>query len=63
MQSVAAPILGADGFAIGTIAIAAPQVRVLEGDIERYGASVADAARSIGERLVGRRSLPERRRA
>lgn len=63
VQSVAAPILGADGFAIGTIAIAAPQVRVLEGDIERYGASVADAARSIGERLVGRRSLPERRRA
>ncbi len=57
-MSVAAPILGADGFAIGTIAIAAPQVRVLEGDIERYGASVADAARSIGERLVGRRSLP-----
>lgn len=63
VQSVAAPILGAGGFAIGTIAIAAPQARVVEGDIERYGSSVADTARSIGERLAGRRSLPERWRA
>ena len=63
VQSVAAPILGADGFAIGTIAIAAPQARIRKGDIERHGASVAEAARSIGEQLVGRRSLPDRRRA
>ncbi|BCM17327.1 IclR family transcriptional regulator [Mesorhizobium sp. J8] len=59
--SVAAPILGADGFAIGAIAIAAPRVRIQKGDIERHGASVAAAAREIGERLFGR--LPGQKRA
>ncbi|AZO71069.1 MAG: IclR family transcriptional regulator [Mesorhizobium sp.] len=59
--SVAAPILGADGFAIGTIAIAAPRVRIHKGDIERHGASVAAAAREIGERLFGRQ--PGQKRA
>ncbi|MDX8447639.1 IclR family transcriptional regulator [Mesorhizobium captivum] len=61
--SVAAPILGADGFAIGTIAVAAPQVRIHKGDIERHGASVAAAAHEIGERLFGRQGLPGRKRA
>jgi len=61
--SVAAPILGANGFAIGTIAIAAPRVRIQKGDIERHGASVAAAARDIGERLFGRQGLPSRKRA
>ncbi|WP_027164451.1 IclR family transcriptional regulator [Mesorhizobium sp. WSM3224] len=59
--SVAAPILGADGFAIGTIAVAAPRVRVHTGDIERHGAGVAVAARDISERLFG--GLPGRKRA
>ncbi|MDX8515616.1 IclR family transcriptional regulator [Mesorhizobium captivum] len=61
--SVAAPILGADGFAIGTIAVAAPQVRIHKGDIERHGASVAAAAHEIGERLFGPQGLPSRKRA
>ncbi|MDX8500569.1 IclR family transcriptional regulator [Mesorhizobium sp. VK4C] len=61
--SVAAPILGADGFAIGTIAVAAPQVRIHKGDIERHGASVAAAAHEIGERLFGPQGLPGRKRA
>ncbi|MET3591548.1 MULTISPECIES: IclR family transcriptional regulator [Mesorhizobium] len=61
--SVASPILGADGFAIGTIAIAAPRVRIHKGDIERYGASVAAAAREIGERLFGRQNRPGQKRA
>ncbi|RWC90974.1 MAG: IclR family transcriptional regulator [Mesorhizobium sp.] len=59
--SVAAPILGADGLAIGAIAVAAPRVRIQKGDIERHGASVAAAARGISERLFGR--LPGRKRA
>ncbi|SFP47668.1 transcriptional regulator, IclR family [Mesorhizobium sp. NFR06] len=61
--SVAAPILGADGFAIGTIAVAAPQVRIRKGDIERHGASVAAAARDITERLFGPNGVPGRKRA
>jgi DNA-binding IclR family transcriptional regulator len=61
--SVATPILGADNFAMGAIAIAAPRARIHKGDIERHGASVMEAARAIGEQLVGRRSLPTRKRA
>ncbi|MER8906961.1 IclR family transcriptional regulator [Mesorhizobium sp. M0601] len=61
--SVAAPILGADGFAIGIIAVAAPKVRVQKGEIERYGASVAAAARVISERLFGRQGQPGLKRA
>ena len=61
--SVAAPILGADDLAMGAIAIAAPRARIEKGDIERHGASVMAAARTIGEQLVGRRGLPARKRA
>lgn len=63
VQSVAAPILGTDDFAMGAIAIAAPRARVHKGDIERHGASVVEAASAIGEQLVGRRGLPTRQRA
>ncbi len=61
--SVAAPILGADDLAMGTIAIAAPRARIHKGDIERHGANVMATARTIGEQLVGRRGLPTRKRA
>jgi IclR family acetate operon transcriptional repressor len=63
VQSVAAPILGANGFAIGAIAIAAPRARIRKGDLERYGAGVADAARVMAERLVGQHKLPSRKQA
>lgn len=61
--SVAAPILGNDGFSIGALAIAAPRVRIRKGDIERHGAAVSAAARDIAERLFGALDLPGRRRA
>lgn len=61
--SVAAPILGADGFAIGTIAVAAPSVRVRKGEIGRLGASTAAAARVIGDRLLGQQSPHGQKRA
>lgn len=53
--SVAAAVLAADGFAIGALAIAAPRVRIGEGDIERYGAAVGEAARSVGVCLAALR--------
>ncbi|WP_296746241.1 IclR family transcriptional regulator [Mesorhizobium sp.] len=59
--SVAAPILGADGLAIGAIAVAAPRVRTAKNDVERHGASVIAAAREIGERLFGQ--VPGQKRA
>ncbi len=48
---------------IGTIAIAAPRVRIHKGDIERHGASVIAAAREISGRLFGRHELPGRKLA
>lgn len=51
--SVAAPILDSYGMAMGALAIAAPQVRIRKGDIERHGAAVTAGAREIGERLFG----------
>ena len=53
--SVAAPILAADGLAIGALAIAAPKARIHDGEIDRYGAAVAEAARAVGGRLTARR--------
>lgn len=63
VMSVAAPILGVDGLAIGTIAVAAPRVRTQKSDIERLGADVTAAAREIGERLFGRHDPARQRRA
>jgi DNA-binding IclR family transcriptional regulator len=54
--SVAAPILAADGAAIGALAIAAPKARIHDGDAKRYGVAVAAAAGTIGGRLTGRRA-------
>ena len=51
--SVAAAILGWDGYAFGTLAIAAPVVRTSKAAAAERGAAVAAAAREISERLNG----------
>ena len=51
--SVAAAILGADGYAIGTLAIAAPLVRTSKSAATERGKAVAAAARGISEQLNG----------
>ncbi|MEX0954940.1 MAG: IclR family transcriptional regulator [Rhizobiaceae bacterium] len=51
--SVAAAILGADGYAIGTLAIAAPLVRTSRSAATERGKAVAAAARGISEQLFG----------
>lgn len=58
--SVAAAIPGADGFAIGTIAIAAPLARTSREAIEERGGMVAAAARAISARLNGENLEPLR---
>jgi DNA-binding IclR family transcriptional regulator len=51
--SVAAPVLGAEGFAIGTLALAMPLTRVEETTPQRPGQAVTLAARQMGLRLNG----------
>lgn len=51
--SVAAAIVGSDGYAIGTLAIAAPVARISKSVAVERGRDVAAAAREIGERLNG----------
>lgn len=51
--SVAAAILGSDGHAIGTLAVAAPIVRTSKAMAADRGRAVAAAARQISERLTG----------
>ena len=51
--SVAAAILAADGFALGTIAVAAPKARTTTADITQRGLAVMAAAREISMRLNG----------
>lgn len=51
--SVAAAILGSDGYAIGTLAIAAPVARTSKAAATERGKAVAAAARQISERLNG----------
>lgn len=53
--SVAAAILGASGYAIGTLAIAAPLVRTSRSAANERGRAVAAAAQSISEQLNGER--------
>lgn len=53
--SVAAAILGADGFAIGALSVASPLQRIDEVTIARHGKAVAAAAAIISERLNGER--------
>jgi DNA-binding IclR family transcriptional regulator len=51
--SVAAAILGPDGYAIGTLAVAAPLVRTSKAAATERGKAVAAAARGISEQLYG----------
>ncbi|CAG1005566.1 MAG: IclR family transcriptional regulator [Rhizobiaceae bacterium] len=51
--SVAAAILGSGGYAIGTLAVAAPVVRTSKAAAAERGKAVAAAAREISERLNG----------
>jgi DNA-binding IclR family transcriptional regulator len=50
---VAAPIPGADGVAIGTLAVASPLQRIDKVTVARHGAAVVAAARAISARLNG----------
>lgn len=61
--SVAAAILGADGFAIGTIAVAAPLARTPVEVLGERGQAVAEAARAISARLNGENLKTLRRQA
>lgn len=61
--SAAAAILGADGFAIGTIAVAAPVARTTAAMVEERGHMVAEAARAISARLNGENLQALRRQA
>lgn len=51
--SVAAAILGTDGYCIGTLAIAAPVVRTSKAAATERGKAVGAAAREISEQLSG----------
>ncbi|WP_054309612.1 IclR family transcriptional regulator [Mesorhizobium sp. 1M-11] len=54
--SVAAPILGSRGTAVGALAIAAPRARIEPADTESLGTAVVETAFQISERLTGRRA-------
>jgi DNA-binding IclR family transcriptional regulator len=57
--SVAAPILGPDGFAIGTLAVASPLGRINKEVTARHGAAVMGAAHAVSARLFGERLAGE----
>jgi DNA-binding IclR family transcriptional regulator len=63
VSSVAAAILGADGYAIGTLAVAAPLVRTSKKISVERGETVAAMAAAISEKLTGERYDAVRRRA
>ncbi|MER8695476.1 IclR family transcriptional regulator [Mesorhizobium opportunistum] len=60
---VAAAILSADGFALGTIAVAAPKARTTAADIAARGLAAVAAAREISMRLNGENLQTLRRQA
>lgn len=57
--SVAAPILGPDGLAIGTLAVASPLLRTNKDVAARHGTAVMTAANAISARLYGERLAGE----
>lgn len=63
VSSVASAILGSDGYAIGTLAIAAPLVRTSKASSAERGEAVAAATRGITEQLTGERYETVVRRA
>lgn len=60
VHSVAAPILGAEGFAIGTIAVAAPVSRIDDEAAAAHGEAVMRAANSVSTQLNGESPAPRR---
>lgn len=60
--SIAAPILGLDGYAIGSIAIAMPQSRNTKATTERHIQAVRGAAQAISTRLFGEQPTPRQAR-
>ena len=63
VSSVAAPILNADGFAIGTLAIASPLSRVDTDTCERHGQMAMRVAADISSRLNGEPTALQNERA
>lgn len=63
VSSVAAAVTGPDGYAIGTLAVAAPLVRTSKADAAERGRAVAAAAGEITARLNGESLERPRRRA
>jgi len=61
VSSVATAILGTDGYAIGTIAVASPLTRVNDMTTRRHIRAIVDAARDMSNQLFGER--PARRTA
>lgn len=57
--SVAAPILGPDGRAIGTLAVASPLLRINKQIVARHGAAVMTAANMVSARFFGERLAGE----
>jgi DNA-binding IclR family transcriptional regulator len=57
--SVAAPILGPDGVAIATLAVASPLVRISDEVAAQHGAAVMNAAHAVSARLFGYRLAGE----
>lgn len=53
VHSVAAPILGADGHAIGALSVASPLSRIDDDEAAAQGNAVMIAAREIAARLTG----------
>jgi DNA-binding IclR family transcriptional regulator len=52
--SVAAPVLGTDGWAVGTVAVASPLSRIDATTAERHGLAATGAAAEIAARLFGK---------
>ena len=57
--SVAAPILGPEGSAIATLAVASPLVRISDEIAAQHGAAVMNAAHAVSTRLFGYRLAGE----
>lgn len=61
VHSVAAPILGSDGYPIGTVAIASPVSRADDSVAAAQGALVIEATRRITTQLIGEPVEPAER--
>lgn len=65
VHSVAAPILGSDGFPLGTLAVASPVSRIDDAIADSQGQAACEAGRKISAHLTGEQwhaSVPLRQR-